>query len=140
MYAKVVKEVAPLPEKLTTTFEVTLHDPDEALRDGVPELEDAEVLCLWDGLVDFVNFITEILIEAMQNMNLVATDGNYVLDLVVGKFIVAKQKCLLAHPLKLLCLGRVEGLAHLTHLSSLTPRLMFFVDSQKRVLGLIDHI
>jgi len=65
VYAKVVKEVAPLPEKLTTTIEVTLHDPDEALRDRVPELEDAEVLCLWDGLVDVVNFITEILIEAM---------------------------------------------------------------------------
>ena len=67
---QVVKEVSPLPERPTAVLEVTLHNPDLAHRCGVPELEYAEVLCLWDGLVNFMNFVTEILIIAMQNVDL----------------------------------------------------------------------
>ena len=91
MYAQVVKEIAPLSWRHTTACKVTRHDSDLAMRRVVPELEYAEVICLWHGLVDFMNFVLVILIVAVKDEDLVDLDGNLVLDLVFLNFIASKQ-------------------------------------------------
>jgi hypothetical protein len=48
---KVIKEVVPFPEVLSTTILVALEDLDEALALGIFEGEDAERLSRWHVLL-----------------------------------------------------------------------------------------
>ena len=119
MNTEVVEEVMPLPEGPATVREVTLEDSNVAHRVGVPELEDAEVLCLWDRLVDFDGSSTEILVISMLYMDRFAFHGNLLLDLIVGKLVATHEDGLLAYAM---LLGQGKGLTCLVGRTSYLPR------------------
>ena len=131
MYAQVVKEISPLIWGHTAALEGTPHDSDSTIRFGVLELIYAEVFCLWHGPVLWFNFVAVVLIVASHDLDLVTSDGNFLLDLFVVNFIATKEKRLPARSLKLL-LSQVEGLAYLFDLLSFSTRPRLFISGKMR--------